>query len=47
MYEEHGKLLEQREREKADANKEKILNDKQSRDLQMREEKKRKKMEEK
>jgi len=47
MYEEHGKLLEQREKEKAQANMDKIISDKQSRDLQMRDEKKRKKMEEK
>jgi Ran GTPase-activating protein (RanGAP) involved in mRNA processing and transport len=47
MYEEHGKLLEQREKDKAKANMDKIICDKQSRDLQMRDEKKRKKMEEK
>ena len=32
MHEEHGKLLEQREREKARAVKEKIMNDKAARD---------------
>ena len=47
MHEEHGKLLEQREKEKADAVKEKIMNDKASRDQQLRDEKRRKKMEQK
>lgn len=45
MHEEHGKLLEQREKEKADAVREKIMNDKASRDQQLRDEKKRRKME--
>jgi len=33
MHEEHGKLLDQREYEKAHAVKEKIMNDKKSRDM--------------
>jgi len=32
MHEEHGKILEQREKEKADGVKQKIMNDKKSRD---------------
>ena len=47
MHEEHGKLLEQREKEKADAVREKIMNDKASRDQQLRDEKRRRKMEQK
>lgn len=47
MHEEHGKLLEQREKEKANAVKEKIMNDKASRDQQLRDEKRRRKQEEK
>ena len=45
MHEEHGKLLEQREIEKANAVKEKIMNDKASRDQQLKDEKRRKKQE--
>ena len=45
MHEEHGKLLEQREKEKAEAVREKIMNDKASRDQQLKDEKRRKKQE--
>ena len=45
MYEEHGKILEQREIEKAVGIKEKIMNDKASRDQQMKDEAKRRKIE--
>ena len=47
MAEEHGKLLEQREVDKANAVHEKVMNDKMQRDQQLREEKKRKKNEDK
>ena len=47
MHESHGKLLDQREREKASAVKQKIMNDKNSRDMQLKDEKRRRKMEEK
>lgn len=47
MAEEHGKLLEQREIDKANAVQEKIMNDKRQRDTQLREEKKRKRTEDK
>ena len=36
MQEEHGKLLEQREIDKANAVREKIMNDKNQRDLQLK-----------
>ena len=45
MHEEHGKILEQREKEKADGVKQKIMNDKKSRDQQMKDEQKRRKAE--
>ena len=47
LQEEHGKLLDQREKEKAELMKAKIQTDKESRDMQLREEKRRKKFEEK
>jgi len=43
IYDEHGKLLEQREKQKADALKQKVLMDKESRDQQLRDEQHRKK----
>lgn len=46
MHEEHGKLLEQREREKAQAVQDKIMNDKNARDQQFKDEKRRKRNEE-
>lgn len=47
MAEEHYKLQEQREKEKADAVMTKIMNDKNSRDQQLYQEKKRKRIDEK
>lgn len=47
LQEEHGKLLDQREKEKAELMKAKIQTDKESRDMQLREEKRRKRFEEK
>jgi hypothetical protein len=47
MAEEHYKLQELREKEKADATLAKIMNDKASRDQQLHQEKRRKKMDEK
>jgi hypothetical protein len=47
MADEHAKLLEQREIEKANANKSKIMNDKACRDQQLYNEKKRKRAEDK
>ena len=47
LQEEHGKLLDQREKEKHELMKQKILTDKESRDMQLREEKRRKRTEEK
>lgn len=47
MAEEHYKLQELREKEKADATMAKIMNDKMSRDQQLHQEKRRKKMDEK
>jgi hypothetical protein len=47
MYEEHGKLLEQREKEKQDSIKQKILQDKASRDQQLRDETRRRKIDQK
>ena len=46
MWEEHGKLLEEREKVKQEAIKQKILNDKASRDMQLKEEQRKKKTEE-
>lgn len=43
MWEEHGKLLEEREKEKQQAIHTKIINDKNSRDVQLREEQRKKK----
>lgn len=43
MWEEHGKLLEEREKEKQQAIHAKIINDKNSRDVQLREEQRKKK----
>lgn len=45
MYDEHGKLLEDREKEKQDMMKQKILEDKQSRDQQLKDEQRRRKQE--
>jgi hypothetical protein len=45
MYEEHGKILEQREKEKVDSVKQKIMNDKSSRDQQLKDEARRRKVE--
>ena len=45
MYEEHGKILEQREKEKIDSVKVKIMNDKASRDQQLKDEARRRKTE--
>ena len=47
LQQEHGKLLDQREKEKAELMRAKIQTDKESRDMQLREEKRRKKNEEK
>ena len=47
MAQEHAKLLEQREKEKADAIKDKIMNDKACRDQQMQQDKRRKRQEDK
>lgn len=47
MHESHGKLLDQREQDKANAVKQKIMNDKNSRDMQLRDEKRRRKLEDK
>ena len=47
MAQEHGKLLEQREKDKADAVKEKIMNDKACRDQQMQQDRRRKRTEDK
>ena len=47
MAQEHAKLLEQREKEKADAIKEKIMNDKACRDQQMTQDRRRKRQEDK
>tara|TARA_B110000503_G_scaffold68780_1_gene107402 strand:+ start:135 stop:377 length:243 start_codon:yes stop_codon:yes gene_type:complete len=47
LAEEHGKLLDQREKEKTELMKAKIQTDKESRDMQLREEKRRKRNEEK
>jgi hypothetical protein len=47
MYEEHGKLLEQREKEKQDIIKQKILQDKEARGLQLRDEIRRRRLEQK
>jgi len=47
MTQEHMKLLEEREKKKSDALKQKIMNDKQSRDVQLLEERRRRRMEEK
>lgn len=38
MHDEHGKLLEEREKQKADAIRRKILEDKASRDQQLKDE---------
>jgi hypothetical protein len=45
IHDEHGKLLDQREKQKADVMREKMLEDKHSRDQQLREEQSRKKKE--
>lgn len=45
MHDEHGKLLEEREQQKADANRQKILDDKNSRDQQLKDEQRRRKTE--
>ena len=47
MAQEHGKLLEQREKDKANAVKEKIMNDKACRDQQMQQDRRRKRTEDK
>ena len=47
MAEEHYKLLEQREKQKNQQTREKIMNDKYSRDLQLQDEKRRKRREDK
>ena len=47
MAEEHYKLQEQREKEKQEATMKKIMNDKTSRDQQLQQEKRRKKMDDK
>jgi|TARA_B110001450_G_C17620923_1_gene481182 hypothetical protein len=47
MAQEHAKLLEQREKDKADAIKEKIMNDKSCRDQQMTQDRRRKRLEDK
>ena len=47
MAQEHAKLLEQREKEKADAIHEKIMNDKACRDQQMTQDKRRRRQEDK
>jgi hypothetical protein len=45
MHDEHGKLLEEREKQKANANKQKIMDDKEGRDQQMKDEQRRRKTE--
>ena len=47
MAEEHQKLLEEREMQKAKQIRDKIMNDKQSRDLQLQDERRRKRREDK
>jgi len=47
IYDDHGKLLDQREKQKAEAIKTKVQVDKESRDLQLRDEQHRKRKEQK